>query len=156
MLRRNIETKRPSNKLDHRKLGPFKIDKVIGTVNYRLKLPDTMNIHPVFHISLLEPAPPGAPKAPLTEIEPVNPNAIYDVETILDCKYVRGTIKYLIKWLDYPHTENSWEPRTNLNCPEKLEAFHQQYPDLPRRKENPLKQGSKDPRKKNRKQRNRR
>ncbi|RAL58494.1 hypothetical protein DID88_005198 [Monilinia fructigena] len=95
LLRRNIETKRPSNKLDHRKLGPFKIDKVIGTVNYRLKLPDTMNIHPVFHISLLEPAPPGAPNAPFTEIEPVNPNAIYDVETILDCKYIRNKVKYI-------------------------------------------------------------
>ncbi|RAL65789.1 hypothetical protein DID88_005454 [Monilinia fructigena] len=131
LLRRNIETKRPSNKLDHRKLGPFKIDKVIGTVNYRLKLPDTMNIHPVFHISLLEPAPPGAPNAPFTEIEPVNPNAIYDVETILDCKYVRGKIKYLIKWLDYPHSENTWEHKKDLSCPEKLQAFHLKYPHLP-------------------------
>ncbi|CCD55602.1 hypothetical protein BofuT4_P154140.1 [Botrytis cinerea T4] len=88
----------PTLKEGIKKLGPFKIDKVIGTVNYRLKLPDTMNIHPVFHISLLEPAPPGAPNAPFTEIEPVNPNAIYDVETILDCRYVRNKVKYLIKW----------------------------------------------------------
>jgi Chromo (CHRromatin Organisation MOdifier) domain len=132
LLRRNIETKRPSNKLDHKKLGPFKIDKVVGPVNYRLRLPNTMNIHPIFHISLLEPAPPGAPDAPQTEIEPVNPNAEYDVETILDCKYIRGKVKYLIKWIGYSHTENTWEPKGNLNCPEKLEAFHQQYPDLPR------------------------
>ncbi|RAL58210.1 hypothetical protein DID88_002313 [Monilinia fructigena] len=137
LLRRNIETKRPSNKLDHRKLGPFKIDKVIGTVNYRLKLPDTMNIHPVFHISLLEPAPPGAPNAPFTEIEPVNPNAIYDVETILDCKYVRNKVKYLIKWLDYPHSENTWELKEDLSCPEKLRAFHLKYPHLPTKPQAP-------------------
>jgi len=137
LLRRNIETKRPSNKLDHRKLGPFKIDKVIGTVNYRLKLPDTMNIHPVFHISLLEPAPPGAPNAPFTEIEPVNPNAIYDVETILDCKYVRNKVKYLIKWLDYPHSENTWEFKGDLSCPEKLRAFHLKYPHLPTKPQAP-------------------
>ncbi|RAL58209.1 hypothetical protein DID88_002312 [Monilinia fructigena] len=137
LLRRNIETKRPSNKLDHRKLGPFKIDKVIGTVNYRLKLPDTMNIHPVFHISLLEPAPPGAPNAPFTEIEPVNPNAIYDVETILDCKYIRNKVKYLIKWLDYPHSENTWELKEDLSCPEKLRAFHLKYPHLPTKPQAP-------------------
>jgi hypothetical protein len=85
LLRRNIKTKRPSDKLDHKKLGPFKVKEVKGRLNYELALPKTMNIHPVFHISLLEPAPPGAPPAPITEIEPVNPNAEYEVETVLDC-----------------------------------------------------------------------
>jgi hypothetical protein len=133
LIRRNIKTKRPSDKLDHKKLGPFKIDEVIGTVNYKLKLPDTMGIHPVFHISLLEPAPEGTPDAPQDKIELEDPDTGYDVEAILDCKYVRNKIKYLIKWLDYSHTENTWEPKENLNCPEKLEAFHQRYPDLPRK-----------------------
>ncbi|APA12632.1 hypothetical protein sscle_09g074020 [Sclerotinia sclerotiorum 1980 UF-70] len=133
LLRRNIQTKRLSDKLDHKKLGPFKIEKVVGPINYRLKIPYTMNIHPVFYISLLELALPGAPDAPVTEIEPVNPNAIYDVETILDCKCVRGKIKYLIKWLDYPHSENTWELKKDLSCPEKLKAFHQRYPDLPKK-----------------------
>ena len=85
LLRRNIKTKRPSDKLDHKKLKPFKIEKVLSPINYRLSLPKTMNIHPVFHISLLELAPPGAPKAPVIEINPVNPNAEYEIETILDC-----------------------------------------------------------------------
>jgi hypothetical protein len=70
LLRKNIRTMRPSDKLDHKKLGPYEVDKVIGTVNYKLKLPKNMRIHPVFHISLLEPAPPGAPPALETEIEP--------------------------------------------------------------------------------------
>jgi hypothetical protein len=97
LLRRNINTKRPSDKLDHKKLGPFKISEVVGPVNYRLELPRTMNIHPVFHISLLEPAPPGAPNAPYIEIEPVNLNAEYEVEEILDQKYIREKLHYLIK-----------------------------------------------------------
>jgi hypothetical protein len=58
LLQKNIKTKRPSRKLDHPKLGPFLIEEKLGPVNYRLQLPDTMRrIHPVFHISLLEPAP---------------------------------------------------------------------------------------------------
>ena len=131
LLRRNIKTKRPSDKLDHRKLGPFKISEVKGPVNYKLELPRTMNIHNVFHISLLEPAPKGAPPAPKTEIEPVNPNAEYEVEELLDCQIVRKKLKYLVKWFGYPHSENSWEPVSNLKCPEKLEAFHRQNPEIP-------------------------
>src|SRR5690606_3808159 len=51
-----IKTTRPSQKLDNKKLGPFEIIAKVGTRAYKLKLPSTMsNIHPVFHISLLEP-----------------------------------------------------------------------------------------------------
>src|SRR5271156_1443163 len=60
LLRKNIKTTRPSSKLDHTKLGPFQIEKAHGKLTYRLKLPKDMRIHPVFHISLLEPAPPSA------------------------------------------------------------------------------------------------
>ena len=36
LLRKNIRTKRPSNKLDYKKLGLFKIEKKIRSINYRL------------------------------------------------------------------------------------------------------------------------
>jgi hypothetical protein len=97
LIRRNIQTKRPSNKLDHKKLGLFKIQKVIRLVNYKLVLPKTMNIYLVFYISLLELALLGALLAPVTEIEPVNPNMEYKIEEILDYKQVKNYIKYLVK-----------------------------------------------------------
>jgi hypothetical protein len=84
-------------KLDHKKLGLFKIKKITGLVNYELVLPRTINIYPVFHISLLELILPGVLPAPVTEIELVNPNAKYEVEEILDYKQVRNYIKYLVK-----------------------------------------------------------
>jgi len=34
LLRRNIKIKRSSDKLDHKKLGPFKIEKVLSLINY--------------------------------------------------------------------------------------------------------------------------
>ena len=68
LLRKNVATKRPSDKLDHKKLGPFEIIEVKGPVNYRLKLLKTIRIYPVFYVSLLKPAPLGAPLAPKTEV----------------------------------------------------------------------------------------
>jgi hypothetical protein len=86
LIRRNIQTKQPSTKLDHKKLGPFKIKRITGLVNYKLVLPRTINIHPVFHISLLELVLLGALPAPITEIDLVNPNTEYEIEKILDYK----------------------------------------------------------------------
>ena len=71
LVRKNFKTKgRPSNKLDHVKIGPLEVIEVIKSngkdpVNYRLKLLKGMRIHPVFHILLLEPALPDA--KPMTE-----------------------------------------------------------------------------------------
>jgi hypothetical protein len=86
LIQRNIQIKQPSTKLDHKKLGLFKIKKVIRLVNYKLVLPKTMNIHPVFYISLLELILSGVLLAPVIEIELVNPNAEYKIEEILDYK----------------------------------------------------------------------
>ena len=51
-----LGTTRPTRKLDHKYVGPFRIKKVIGRVTYELELPEGMDIHPVVHVSLLERA----------------------------------------------------------------------------------------------------
>jgi hypothetical protein len=96
-IQRNIQIKQPSIKLDYKKLGLFKIKRIIRLVNYKLVLPKTMNIHPVFHISLLELILVGVLLVPVTEIELVNPNAEYKIKEILDYKQVKNRVKYLIK-----------------------------------------------------------
>src|SRR5690606_34027559 len=84
--RRNIKTTRPMKKLDYKRLGPFKIIRRISNNAFELKLPSTMKIHPVFHVSLLEPyhanslrqnEPPPPPIEVDNELE-------WEVETILD------------------------------------------------------------------------
>ena len=68
LLRKNVATKRLSDKLDHKKLRPFKIIEIKSLVNYRLKLLKTIKIHLVFYISLLKLAPLGSLLAPKTEV----------------------------------------------------------------------------------------
>ncbi len=91
LLRRNIKTKRPSNKLNHTKLGPYRILETKGSINYKLDLSTSMRIHPVFHICLLKPAnantsiqtePPG--------IDSESQNVEYEVEDILDQQDITG------------------------------------------------------------------
>ena len=66
-----------------------------------------MQIHPVFHISLLELALDSAPRVLNTDIIVKNTDMEYNVEGILDSKYVRHTLHYLVKWLKCLEAENS-------------------------------------------------
>ena len=69
LLRKNIKTKRLSNKLDYTKLRPFKIRKKLGTVTYELLLLKTMRIYLVFYVLLLEPAYDPNVRLGLVEID---------------------------------------------------------------------------------------
>jgi hypothetical protein len=89
LLRRNIQTKRPSRKLDYQQLGPFKIIAQVNPVSYRLELPPTMHIHPVFHVSMLEPYKksqiPNRILLPPPPIE-IDHDVEYEVDEILDSR----------------------------------------------------------------------
>ena len=67
LLRKHIKIKRPSNKLDYTKLGPYKIKERLGPVIFRLEIPEGIRIYLVFYILLLERAPKGV-KPGLIEI----------------------------------------------------------------------------------------
>ena len=127
LLTKNLKSKRPSSKLDHVRIGPFEVEKQTSKVNYRLKLPAKAQIHPNFHVSLLEPAPKNAPIQTEWNIEEEKE---YDVEKILDSRKINGKDHYLVKWLGYGNKENSWEPTENFS-PEafwKIEEYWQKLP----------------------------
>ena len=52
--RRNMGTRRPSKKLDHKKAGLFPITKVVGKRAFHVQLPVGSQAHPTFHVQLLE------------------------------------------------------------------------------------------------------
>ena len=137
----NIRTTRPSKKLAEKFLGPFEILAQVGSVSFTLRLPDSMcGIHPVFHVSMLEPS---APNEFPNRTETLPPPVIIDGETefkileILDSKinkHRKCRLQYLVKWSVYKGTneETSWLPMSELeHAMESVADFHLTNPDKP-------------------------
>jgi len=81
---------RPSKKLSEKNLGPYAIIAQVGSLSFTLRLPDSMRaVHPVFHVSQLEPA---IPNTILDWIQPPPPPVEVDgelefkISEILDSK----------------------------------------------------------------------
>ena len=80
---------RPSQRLSHRRLGPFVVEQQIGPMAYRLKLPYWMKqLHPVFNVVKLTSALEDPITGWRTEDHPlpivINGEAEWKVEEILD------------------------------------------------------------------------
>ena len=135
LLRRNISTTRPSSKLDVRRLGPFPIIGPVGTSSFRLDLPPSMHIHPVFHVSLLEPHVANTFPDRVETIPPplhVGSFPEFEVHEILNSKILRRKIWYFVDWVGYDISERSWQPVENLeNAQSAISDFHLRYPDRP-------------------------
>ena len=133
----NIQTMRKSKKLDYKMRGKFKIKDLVGTHAYRLEFPPGMGkIHPVFHVSLLEPyhtnTIPGrkSPTPPPVDIE----SNSFVVEKILDSKIKNKKVVYLVSWLGYGPDECTWEPYENLTdgAEDAVQEFHRLHARKPR------------------------
>ena len=127
LLLENIKTKRPCDKLDYRRLGPFVIKKKINLVVYRLELPATMKVYSVFHVSFFEPYREsvffGRMQSPPPSIEIEN-HEEYEVEKVLDSRRNRKKFEYLVHWSGYDINERTWKHAKNLaNAPKRYRGF---------------------------------
>lgn len=48
---------------------------------------------------------------------------IYEVEKVVDKRFHKGKVEYLLKWKGYPSEENTWEAEDSLECPELLQEY---------------------------------
>ena len=87
LLTKNLRTTRLSKKLDHVKVGPFLILERKGPVNYKLQLPANARIHPVFYVSLLEPADAETPVQEYFHYE-TEEEVEFEVEALLDYREI--------------------------------------------------------------------
>ena len=86
----NIHMTRLSKKLAEKFLGPFKILAQVGSIYFTLHLPDSMcSIHPVFHVSMLEPSTPNEFPNQTETLPPptiINREMKFKISEILDSK----------------------------------------------------------------------
>jgi hypothetical protein len=110
----------PSNILDYRLIGPYTILEWIRSRAYKLDLPSGVRIHPVFHISLLEPAQPRNKHIPGHMQPPLPPIIIdnkeeWEVEEIIHSHYHQKQLQYRVKWTGFYDEDKTWYPATNFN-----------------------------------------
>ncbi len=129
---RNITTARPSKKLDDKMLGPFEVTDPVGS-SYKLKLPETMRIHDVFHSGLLRPAAndplPGQTNEPPGLIV-INDEDEWEIDDILDSRRYRRRLQYRVKWKGYDKDLNWYNADGDefMNAQDVVDDFHTKYP----------------------------
>ncbi len=131
---KNLKTTQPKAKLSNKRHGPFKITDVLGPLTYCLKLPLKWCIHPVFHASLLVPyieTPAHGPNFLGVPPNLLDANEEYNMKEILDSRPTRNKwgMEYLVNWLDYSSSKNTWEPVLGLTkALDKIADFRKAHP----------------------------
>lgn len=132
---KDMRIRMSSDKLSAKNYGPYEIIEQLGPVNFKLKLPRQVRVHPVFHASKFilyhedEIGGRQPTKPPPIEVEGYEE---YEVEKVLNSRVYRGWVQYLVQWKGYSSADATWEPVRNCsNAPEIVKTFHTQHPDAP-------------------------
>src|SRR5260221_4538741 len=136
-------TTRPSKKLSKKNLGPYEVITIPGSHSFTLRLPQHFcSVHPVFHISQLEPVEldpfPQCAQPPPPPVE-IDGDIEYEVSEILNSKLDRhfqgnSSLHYLVHWSRYEGTEEetSWVSAQDLeHAQEVVGVFCHHYPAKP-------------------------
>ena len=123
---RNLKIKAPSRKLIPQRYGPYPVLEKISPVTYRIKLPPSIKIKNVFHVDLLTPfheTKEHGANYPRPPPETIDGDEEFEVEEIIDERTFRRKKQYLVKWLGYPVSDNSWVNAQDVNAPQLLEEY---------------------------------
>ncbi|QRV77995.1 integrase core domain protein [Ceratobasidium sp. AG-Ba] len=136
LVGQNITTRRPSKKLDNKKLGPFVISEKISSHAYRLELPKTMQTHNVFHINLLAPFTEdkdfhrrqARPPPIVTE----EGEEEYEVDHVVAWEQRKNGLYYQIRWKGYDPIEDTMERAEKIaELPQIMEDLLKRHPKAP-------------------------
>ena len=137
-----------ARKLTPKYTGPFVIEEVKSPVTYKLTLPPSLSrIHNVFHSSQLKPYYVddgqyiGRPRISRPPPVIIDGEEQWEVERILNHRTRRvgrsTVVEYLIKWLGYPDSDNSWVPSADVHASDLVQEYQRHCREesqlLPRR-----------------------
>ena len=128
---RNIVTARSFKKLDDKMLDSF-INLDLVDSSYKLKLPESMHVHDVFHPDLLRPAvndPLPGQKNELSGSIVINDEDEWKIDNILNFRRYRRRLQYRVKWNDYDNDLNWYNADDDefMNAQKVVDDFHIQY-----------------------------
>ena len=110
----SLKQAKKDNKLSPKYYGPYKVLQKIGTMAYKLELPASSRVYPVFHVSCLKKV--IGDKLLVQKILPeldeegktlLEPEAV--IETRTRQQRNRSISEYLIKWKNLPMEDSTWE-----------------------------------------------
>ena len=114
---------RKNFKLSARFYGPYQILERIGKVAYRLKLPTSSKIHPVFHVSILK-ARIGQECEVLEDLPVLNQEEelVPLPQALLDQRSRKGKKEVLVNWKGLSPAKATWEVQDLIQ--ETLSKLH--------------------------------
>ena len=102
----------------------------------KLKLPRSLQIHPVVNISRVKPY-----LGPMEGQTPYWPGPVHmtedrdnkwEVDHIVDSRLKNKKLKYLVHWRGYDDSDCTWEPKSNLgNTKDAIHDFHKSHSSTP-------------------------
>ena len=114
-------------------VGPYPILAKEGH-SFRIQLPASMKIHPVFAPNLLRKDKNNPLPGQVYEADPplqVTDDYEWEVNELLAVKKIRNELFYRADWLGHDE-DPEWYPASDFKyAPHKLKAFHLRYPELP-------------------------
>jgi hypothetical protein len=116
--------RRANHKLAFKFFGPFRVLERVGQVAYKLELPSTSKIHPVFHVSQLKQC-----IGPTQQVSPVlpPPDALFQIpvrilQQRVRQKGIRTVAQARVQWSGGTEDQATWED---------MDALRQQFPYAP-------------------------
>ena len=136
MSTKDLPVKTTAKKLASRFVGPFVIQRVLSPTAVSLRLPASMRVHPVFHVSRVKPVShsplmPPAPAPPPPELVDGHPQ--WKVHKLVDVRCRGRGFQYLVDWEGYGPEERSWISRKLIVDPSLLSDFYRAHPGKPGR-----------------------
>ena len=132
----NLQLTRTSPKLTERWLGPYTIIGLAGPNAIKLKLPRSLQVHPVVNVSRIKPY-----LGPMEGQTPYEPRLVHvtedrdnewEVDHIMDSCLKIKKLEYMVHWRGYDDLDCMWEPKSNLeNAKDAIHDFHESHSSAP-------------------------
>jgi len=122
-------TGRRTEKLTERFVGLYKIKKIISSNTVELELPSTVKIHPVVNISRIQRyvgQVEGQRKEQPASVV-IKGEEEWEVERILNKRWIRGKDKYLVQWKGFTAESDTWEKKENLENAKEAIEYEREY-----------------------------